>query len=43
MTLLQAIKLMKEYQQWRLGAEIPMPDTKKITQAIDILIKYEES
>ena len=43
MTLLQAITIMKEYQRWRLGADIPMMDVKKITQAIDILIKNAES
>ena len=38
MTLKEALKELRNYQKWRLGADIPQPDPKKVTEAIDIAI-----
>ncbi len=38
-----AIKLLKNYNQWRRGADgIDMPSPKKIGEAIDEIIEYYE-
>jgi hypothetical protein len=39
MTLEAAYATLTVYQQWRLGAEIPMLDPKLITMAIDIVLE----
>jgi len=42
MTTEEAIKILKEYNEWRRGAEIPMPDQKLIGEAIDTAISALE-
>lgn len=42
MTLQEAIKELKYYQQWRMGADIKQPQPKKVTQAIEIAIHLME-
>ena len=42
MTTEEAIKILKEYNEWRRGAEIPMPEPKIIGEAIDTVIKFCE-
>jgi hypothetical protein len=39
MTLQEAIKELKYYQHWRMGADIDKPNPKRITEAINIAIK----
>lgn len=38
MTTSEAIKELQYYQKWRRGADIQIPDTKKVGEAIDIAI-----
>ena len=38
MTLKEAIKELEYYQKWRIGADIPQPKPKDITESIDIAI-----
>ena len=38
MTLQQAISTLEYYQRWRKGADIPQPNPKEISEAIDISI-----
>lgn len=38
MNLQEALRILKNYQKWRLGAEIDAPNPKEITEAIDIAI-----
>jgi len=42
MTLKEATKELKYYQQWRMGADIPQPNIKKATQSIEIAIHLME-
>ena len=35
MKLNEAIATLQNYNDWRVGKEIPMPEPKKITEAID--------
>ena len=43
MKITKAIKLLRHYQQWRLGADIKMLEPKKVTKVIDtILYLFEE-
>jgi hypothetical protein len=42
MTLQEAIKELKYYQHWRMGADIKQPQPKRITEAINIAIKLME-
>jgi len=43
MKLNEAIKILKEYNEWRRGSEIiEMPNPKKIGIAIDVVIKKLE-
>lgn len=39
MDLKQALDKLKEYNTWRRGADIPMPNPKEIGTAIDIAIQ----
>ena len=44
MKLKKAIKILKEYNQWRRGSEIiEMPDPKTIGIAIDVVINEYET
>lgn len=38
----KAIALVKKYQKWRRGAEIPMPNPKELGEAIDEILNYFE-
>ncbi len=38
MTLDEAIKELEYYQKWRKGADIPQPQPKRVSEAIDIAI-----
>lgn len=38
MTLKESIEVLEEYNSWRRGAEIPMPEPKKIGEALEIAI-----
>lgn len=40
----EAIKILKYYQKWRMGDDddLPMPDPKKVSKAIDFAIKELE-
>ena len=38
MTLPEAIKVLEEYNSWRLGADTKMLDPKVITEALEIAI-----
>lgn len=38
MDILEAIKLLKHHQKWRMGADIPMIAPHLISQAIECLI-----
>lgn len=38
MDLNKAIKVLKEYQEWRTGAEIPQPKPELITEALEVAI-----
>lgn len=38
MTLPQAIEQLENYNKWRLGADIPQPNPKEITEALEIAI-----
>jgi len=42
MTLSEAVKELKYYQEWRTGADITQPNLKDITEAIDIAIHLME-
>jgi len=42
MTKKECIVFLKNYNQWRRGAEIPMPAPREIGQAIDKAIKLLE-
>ncbi len=39
MTITEAVEILKYFNKWRRGAEIPQPDAKKVGEAIDIAIK----
>lgn len=39
MTTQDAIKVLVEYNKWRMGADTKMPDPKVISEAIEIAIK----
>ena len=39
MTIKQVIRLLETHNKWRKGADIPMIDVKKLTQAIEIAVK----
>ena len=44
MTLREAIKLLTDYQQWRLGNDdFPMQIPSEITKALDILLNHSIS
>lgn len=36
----KAIELIREFQEWRRGAEIPMPNPTEIGKAIDEILDY---
>ena len=38
MTLPEAINILKEHNKWRLGAEMPQLEPKKITEAINKVV-----
>ena len=38
MTLQEALKHLEYYQKWRKGADMPQPDPKKVSEALDIAI-----
>jgi len=38
----EAIKILRYFNRWRKGAEIPQPDPKEITEAIDFAIRKLE-
>lgn len=38
MTLKEAIKELEYYQKWRKGADMPQPEPKKVSEALDIAI-----
>ena len=40
MTKTEVIRNLEQYQLWRTGAEMPMPDPKVITQAIINALKH---
>ena len=42
MTIKQAIKILITANRWRRGAEIEMPDTKELGEAIDVAIAVME-
>jgi len=42
-TVDDAIVLLKEYNKWRLGADIEMPHPKSITKAIEKIIEDYET
>ncbi len=42
MELDKAIAFVKNYQEWRRGAETPMPNPKEISIAIDTLLNEIE-
>ena len=39
MTIKQTIRLLEAHNKWRKGADIPMIDPKKLSQAIEIAVK----
>lgn len=39
MTLDEAIKIVDQYQKWRVGSDIDMVHPKILTQAINIILK----
>lgn len=45
MTRHKAIKNLKHYQRWRMGEDddLPMPEPKDITQAINLAIVFMEN
>lgn len=42
MTLEEAIKILKEYNEWRRGAETEMLHPKTIGEAIDVVLEELE-
>ena len=38
MTLVNAIKILEEYNRWRRGEDIPQPNPKLVGEAIDFAI-----
>lgn len=42
MTLQKAIQILKEHQEWRLGADTKPTDPKLLTEAIEIAINLLE-
>jgi len=38
MKLSKAIKILKKHQQWRLGAERPLMNPQKLTEAINLVL-----
>ena len=38
MTLPEAVEILKKYNQWRRGADIPMQELKQVGLAIDLII-----
>ena len=38
MTLPEAVELLKTFNLWRRGADIPMPEPKQVGLAIDLII-----
>ena len=43
MKIEEAINTLKEFNEWRRGAYITMPDPKEIGIAIDIVVKHHEA
>lgn len=43
MTIAEAIKILREHNRWRRGADIPMLDPAMIGRAIEIVCDYAES
>ena len=39
MSIAEAILILEKHQVWRLGADTPQTDSKKLTQAIETVIK----
>ena len=42
-TIEDAILILKEYNKWRVGADIEMPNPKSITKAINLIIEDYET
>lgn len=42
MKLSKAIKILKEHQEWRLGADTKPTDPKQLTQALEVAISILE-
>jgi hypothetical protein len=40
MTIQESLSILRIYQQWRLGADIPMLEPKEITEAINTVLEY---
>ena len=40
MTKAAVVEFLHYYNQWRLGADMPAPDPKDVTKAIETAIKY---
>jgi len=43
MVLKEAIDILERYNKWRLGANIPMVESKKITEAINVVVEEYKS
>lgn len=39
MKIEKAYKILRQYQDWRMGADKPMQDPKLITEAIELILK----
>ena len=42
MKIEEAIAILKQHNEWRRGADIPMTDPKVIGEAIDCVVNYYE-
>lgn len=43
MKLEESIKILENYGKWRRGADIPMVNSKSLTEAIDVVVNnYKE-
>jgi len=40
MTIQESLSILRIYQQWRMGADIPMLEPKEITEAINTVLEY---
>jgi hypothetical protein len=40
MTIKEAISILEKHQEWRLGADTLQTEPKKLTQAIETIIKF---